>query len=74
MIMKLRNKITVLLYRLAQGVSGTLSCAKKGIMLWLRTKCPVYRQICLGLTAKQIFSGDGSLGTVPICLPTDMKV
>lgn len=37
-------------------------------MLWLRTKCSVYRQICFGLTAKQICSGDGSLGTVPICL------
>lgn len=38
-------------YRLAKGISGILSYAKEGIRLWFRTKRPVYRQLCLKLTA-----------------------
>lgn len=38
-------------YRLAKGISGILSYAKEGIRLWYRTKRPIYRQLCLKLTA-----------------------
>ena len=44
-----KEKITFCYYRLAKGISGILSYAKKGIRLWFRTKRPAYRQICLKL-------------------------
>ena len=44
-----KEKVHFCYYRLAKGVSGILSYAKKGIRLWFRTKRPAYRQLCLKL-------------------------
>lgn len=46
-----KEKVHFCYYRLAKGVSGILSYAKEGIRYWFRTKRPVYRQLCLKLTA-----------------------
>ena len=47
----IKEKIHFCYYRLAKGISGILSYAKEGVRLWFRTKRPVYRQLCLKLTA-----------------------
>lgn len=47
----IKEKVHFCYYRLAKGISGILSYAKEGIRLWFRTKRPVYRQLCLKLTA-----------------------
>lgn len=47
----IKQKVYFCYYRLAKGISGILSYAKAGIRLWYRTKRPVYRQLCLKLTA-----------------------
>ena len=47
----IKEKIYFCYYRLAKGISGILSYAKEGVRLWFRTKRPVYRQLCLKLTA-----------------------
>ena len=47
----IKEKVHFCYYRLAKGVSGILSYAKKGVRLWFRTKRPAYRQLCLKLTA-----------------------
>ena len=47
----IKEKVHFFYYRLAKGISGILSYAKEGIRLWFRTKRPVYRQLCLKLTA-----------------------
>ena len=47
----IKEKVHFCYYRLAKGISGILSCAKEGVRLWFRTKRPVYRQLCLKLTA-----------------------
>lgn len=47
----IKEKVYFCYYRLAKGISGILSYAKEGIRLWFRTKRPVYRQLCLKLTA-----------------------
>ena len=46
-----KEKVHFCYYRLAKGISGILSYAKEGVRLWFRTKRPVYRQLCLKLTA-----------------------
>lgn len=46
-----KEKVFFCYYRLAKGISGILSYAKEGVRLWFRTKRPVYRQLCLKLTA-----------------------
>ena len=46
-----KKKVHFCYYRLAKGISGILSYAKEGVRLWFRTKRPVYRQLCLKLTA-----------------------
>lgn len=45
----IKVKVHFCYYRLAKGISGILSYAKKGIRLWFRTKRPAYRQLCLKL-------------------------
>lgn len=45
----IKEKVQFSYYRLAKGISGILSYAKEGIMLWFRTKRPAYRQLCLKL-------------------------
>ena len=47
----IKEKVHFCYYRLAKGISGILSYAKEGVRLWFRTKRPVYRQLCLKLTA-----------------------
>ena len=47
----IKEKVQFSYYRLAKGISGILSYAREGIRLWFRTKRPVYRQLCLKLTA-----------------------
>ncbi len=47
----IKEKVGFCYYRLAKGISGILSHAKEGIRLWFRTRRPVYRQLCLKLTA-----------------------
>lgn len=47
----IKEKVHFCYYRLAKGISGILSYAKEGVWLWFKTKCPVYRQLCLKLTA-----------------------
>ena len=47
----IKEKVYFCYYRLAKGISGILSYAKEGIRLWFRTKRPVYRQLCIKLTA-----------------------
>ena len=47
----IKEKVHFCYYRLAKGISGILSYAKEGVSLWFRTKRPVYRQLCLKLTA-----------------------
>ena len=47
----IKEKVHFCYYRLAKGISGILSYAKEGFRLWFRTKRPVYRQLCLKLTA-----------------------
>lgn len=47
----IKEKIHFCYYRLAKGISGILIFAKEGVRLWFRTKRPVYRQLCLKLTA-----------------------
>ena len=47
----IKEKVYFCYYRLAKGISGILSYAKEGVRLWFRTKRPVYRQLCLKLTA-----------------------
>lgn len=47
----IKKKVHFCYYRLAKGIIGILSYAKEGIRLWFRTKRPVYRQLCLKLTA-----------------------
>lgn len=46
-----KEKTAFCYYRLAKGISGILSYAKEGVRLWFKTKRPVYRQLCLKLTA-----------------------
>lgn len=46
-----KEKIHFCYYWLAKGIAGILSYAKEGVRLWFRTKCPVYRQLCLKLAA-----------------------
>jgi hypothetical protein len=45
----IKEKVQFFYYRLAKGISGILSYAKEGVMLWYRTKRPVYRQLCFKL-------------------------
>ena len=50
----IKEKVGFSYYRLAKGIIGILSYAKKGIRLWFRTKRPrdlslSYRQLCLKL-------------------------
>ena len=47
----IKEKVHFCYYRLAKGISGMLSYAKEGVRLWFRAKRPVYRQLCLKLTA-----------------------
>ena len=47
----IKEKVHFCYYRLAKGISGILSYAKEGVRLWFRAKRPVYRQLCLKLTA-----------------------
>ena len=47
----IKEKVHFCYYRLAKGISGIPSYAKEGVRLWFRTKRPVYRQLCLKLTA-----------------------
>ncbi len=47
----IKEKVHFCYYRLAKSISGILSYAKEGVRLWFRTKRPVYRQLCLKLTA-----------------------
>lgn len=47
----IKEKVHFCYYRLAKGISGILSYAKEDVRLWFRTKRPVYRQLCLKLTA-----------------------
>ncbi len=47
----IKEKVSFCYYRLTKGISGILSYAKEGIRLWFRTRRPVYRQLCLKLTA-----------------------
>ena len=47
----IKEKVHFCYYRLAKGISGILIFAKEGVRLWFRTKRPVYRQLCLKLTA-----------------------
>lgn len=47
----IKEKVSFCYYRLAKGIFSVLSYAKEGIRLWFRTKRPVYRQLCLKLTA-----------------------
>ena len=47
----IKEKVHFCYYRLAKGISGILSYAKEGVRLRFRTKRPVYRQLCLKLTA-----------------------
>lgn len=47
----IKEKVFFCYYRLAKGICGILSYAKKGVRLWFRTKRPAYRQICLKLVA-----------------------
>ena len=46
----IKERISFCYYRLAKGISGILSYAKEGIRLWLKTKRPANRQLCLKLT------------------------
>lgn len=46
----IKKKVYFCYYRLAKGISRILSYAKEGVRLWLRTKRPAYRQLCLKLT------------------------
>lgn len=46
----IKERIPFCYYRLAKGISGILSYAKEGIRLWLKTKRPANRQLCLKLT------------------------
>ena len=46
-----KEKVFFCYYRLAKGISGILSYAKKGVRLCFRTKRPAYRQLCLKLSA-----------------------
>ena len=46
-----KEKVFFCYYRLAKGILGILSYAKEGVRLWLRTKRPAYRQLCLKLNA-----------------------
>ena len=44
-----KEKVHFCYYRLAKGISGILSYAKKGTRPWFRTRRPAYRQLCLKL-------------------------
>ncbi|MCJ7834133.1 transposase [Cuneatibacter sp. NSJ-177] len=45
----IKEKVFFCYYWLANGIRGIFSYAKEGVRLWLRTKRPSYRQLCLKL-------------------------
>jgi hypothetical protein len=44
-----KQKVQFQYYRLAKGISGILSYARKGVQLWFKTKRPACRQLCFKL-------------------------
>jgi hypothetical protein len=47
----IKQKVFFCYYRLAKGIAGILSYAKKGVRIWFRTKRPKYHQLSLKLIA-----------------------